>query len=112
MSFFEPQPTLSGHPNVFVLRAIMHDWSDKYAAKILMNLRAKAVTETKLLVLDSIVDFASPTVPDDAEIQVEGTELSDPPAPLLANLGQANVMAYGKDMAVRIACFERDHDIF
>lgn len=112
MSFFDSQPTLPGNPSVFILRTIMHDWSDKYANKILTNLRAKATSETRLLVLDSVIDFACPTTVDDIASGVRGAERSQPPAPLLANLGQANVMSYGMDLVVRIFSSKYDLSIY
>lgn len=103
---------LPGNPSVFILRLIIHDWSDKYASKILMNLRAKAVPETKLLVLDSILDFACHNTSDDIAVGVKGAERRNPPSPLLANFGQANAMVYDFDITVRLLSFEQGLSIY
>ena len=75
---------------------ILHDWSDKYCVQILKNLRAAAGPQTVLVVNDNIISYASPggrnveTIP--------GTATVPPPEPLLANKGEANIMAYLADM--------------
>lgn len=75
---------------------ILHDWSDKYCIDILKNLRAAAGPQTILVVNDNIISYASP----DAEYlkAIPGAEVTPPPAPLLANKGEANIMAYLADM--------------
>lgn len=75
---------------------ILHDWSDKYCIDILKNLRAAAGPQTILVVNDNIISYASP----DTEYlkAIPGAEVTLPPAPLLANKGEANIMAYLADM--------------
>lgn len=90
--FFDEQPVLPGEPGVFLLRNITHDWSDKYAVKILRQLRDAAIPSTKLVLISCITDYAC-RVPDDDEAEA-------PPAPLLANLGGANIFPYSFDLAV------------
>lgn len=89
--FFDEQPVLPGEPGVFLLRNITHDWSDKYAVKILRQLRDAAIPSTKLVLISCITDYAC-RLPDD--------EAEAPPAPLLANLGGANIFPYSFDLAV------------
>lgn len=77
---------------------IIHDWSDKYAVKLLKNLRAAAGPNTKLVLIDSIVNYAC-EAPNNSGIL--GTESAEKvPAPLLPNLGGANLLAYEVDIVV------------
>lgn len=96
--FFEKQPKLPATPDVFLLRMIIHDWPDKYAVKILSQLRAAAGPRTKLLIVDCVVDYACDpstlgNLPAPAPV----------PAPLLPNLGGANLLTYSVDVNVSIS---------
>ncbi|KAJ6525736.1 O-methyltransferase [Mycena capillaripes] len=51
--FFTKQP--NSQASVFILRYILHDWSDALGLSILSNLRAAASATTKLLVVDFIL---------------------------------------------------------
>ncbi|KAI0697894.1 O-methyltransferase [Cytidiella melzeri] len=103
-SFFTgPQPIIS--PAVFFLRMILHDWSDKYCIQILKHLRAAAGPHTQLVVTDNIISYASPPSSSSSPSSTDpyksipgATPTSTPPAPLLANNGEANLMAYLSDM--------------
>ncbi|KAL5492808.1 hypothetical protein ACEPAI_4256 [Sanghuangporus weigelae] len=98
--FFKDQPTLPGPPDVFLLRWILHDWPDKYAIKILKNLRKAAIPgKTKLVIVESIMDYAceSEGVPVREAITAPA---KSPPAPLLPNLGGANMLSYAIDIVV------------
>jgi len=90
-NFFDEQPTLPGEPGVFLLRNITHDWSDKYAIKILRRLRDAATPSTKLVIISCITDYACRLPNDEAEA---------PPAPLLANFGGANIFPYSFDLSM------------
>ncbi|RPD57862.1 S-adenosyl-L-methionine-dependent methyltransferase [Lentinus tigrinus ALCF2SS1-6] len=89
-------------PSVFMLRLILHDWSDDDSRRILTRLRAAARPETKLLVGDLLLPFACR---DDADAD---TSASPSPAaepsfapdgsPLLPNLGKGNVHGYLLDI--------------
>ncbi|KAJ3555091.1 hypothetical protein NM688_g2768 [Phlebia brevispora] len=91
--FFTPQPVKE--PAVFMLRHILHDWSDKYALIILKQLRAAAGPHTQLLVIDYTVQYACV---DASTRDIPGTEIQLPPAPLLANQGAAGAMPYYVDV--------------
>ncbi|KAG7451652.1 S-adenosyl-L-methionine-dependent methyltransferase [Guyanagaster necrorhizus] len=92
---FTPQPDLGSAVDVFVLRGILHDWADSYAIQILGHLRAAAKPQTKLVVIDIILE--SPChVPDTKTIK--GCKPRPVPEPLLANMGAANTMAYSMDV--------------
>ena len=75
-----------------MLRIIIHDWSDKYAIRILRRLRDAAAPSTKLVIIGCITDYACRFPKDKAE--------ASPPEPLLANLGGANIFPYSLDLAV------------
>ncbi|EMD40179.1 hypothetical protein CERSUDRAFT_151192 [Gelatoporia subvermispora B] len=81
---------------VFLLRCVIHDWSDHYATTILQMLRASATPDTRLMIVDPLIRYACP-----AELQntdVPGVEWHDAPAPLLPNMGIAgNFMPYHVD---------------
>ncbi|KAI0695021.1 O-methyltransferase [Cytidiella melzeri] len=85
--FFAPQPVKG--PAVFMMRCILHDWSDDYAIKILRQLRSAADTTTQLLIGDSIVSYAC-TPPENMNSVSATTEAAFPP-PLLANRGNSTV---------------------
>ena len=102
LDFFDKQPALPGTPDVFILRQIVHDWSDKYVIKLLKNLRSVATTKTKLLVIDTIIEYAC-KIPKSSTLSVKGLETPIPPEPLLPNLGGANLTPYTVDLVV--SCF-------
>lgn len=62
--FFAPNP-VSG-PSIFLLRSVLHDWSDERATTILRHLFAAMGPETKLLIVETIVR-APGTLPASAE---------------------------------------------
>lgn len=93
MDFFKAQPKSSRKPDVYLLRQIIHDWSDKYCVQLLKNLSAEAGPNTKLLIVDDVVDYSCNS----------GNE-PGPPAPLLHNLGGANLLPYSVDIIVSSAC--------
>jgi hypothetical protein len=90
--FFTPQP--QNGAAVFLMKQIMHDWSDEYCIKILTQLSAAAAPETTLLLLESIMQLAS----SDPNAE-EGVQ--EAPAPLLPNYGAVNDLGYSGDMVVR-----------
>lgn len=57
-NFFDPQPVRNA--DVFLMRYIIHDWSDKYASTILDRLREAATPTTKLYVIDKIIPYLCP----------------------------------------------------
>ncbi|KAI0318584.1 S-adenosyl-L-methionine-dependent methyltransferase [Amylostereum chailletii] len=91
--FFTAEPVKNA--DVFLLRMILHDWSDKYCVKILRNLRDAAMPSTRLLIVDSLIGYACA---DDSIKDIPGALLPSPPAPLLSNLGHTATIAYYLDM--------------
>ena len=93
--FFQPQPVANA--DVFLLYTVLHDWSDKYAAKILRYLRNAAMPSTQLLIVDNLMSYACA---DDSNQGIFGVEIQLPPSPLLANYGYAGAISYYEDMAM------------
>ncbi|KZV65080.1 S-adenosyl-L-methionine-dependent methyltransferase [Peniophora sp. CONT] len=88
--FFTPQPQKNAR--VFILGAVLHDWSDDYALKILKPLREAATPETELVVVDSLLQYLA----DDSNVaDIPGSEREKPPAPLLPAL---DTMSYAGDI--------------
>jgi len=56
--FFAPGAIPSGHDR-YVMQAIMHDWADDKAGIILRNVRGAMTPESRLWVIDSILDPAA-----------------------------------------------------
>jgi hypothetical protein len=96
--FFTAQPITNA--SVFLLKQIMHDWSDFYASKILVELRKVATSDTKLVLVDSLMPFACRYPKSDAKNAVPGAVPQEAPEPLLANYGAANEMGYNGDLTM------------
>ncbi|PPQ95287.1 hypothetical protein CVT26_014861 [Gymnopilus dilepis] len=94
--FFKPQQKRD--VSVFLLKQILHDWSDEYCVKILKNLRSAASSGTKLVILESIMPFACHDPSADQAQGIPGAVPREAPAPLLANFGAVNEMGYNADI--------------
>ncbi|KAF9042839.1 S-adenosyl-L-methionine-dependent methyltransferase [Hymenopellis radicata] len=94
--FFKLQPR-DHTVSIFLLKQIMHDWSDSYCVKILTQLRSAASANTKLILVESIIPFACH---DSGEDSVPGAVPHEAPEPLLANYGAVNEMAYSMDIGM------------
>ncbi|RPD58012.1 S-adenosyl-L-methionine-dependent methyltransferase [Lentinus tigrinus ALCF2SS1-7] len=75
-------------PSVFMVRLVLHDWSDDDSRKILSRLRAAAGPDTKLLIGDMLLPFACH---DDTSPE---SSFAPKDSPLLPNLGKGNVHGY------------------
>ena len=100
MDYLEPQPTLPHEPDVFLLRHVLHNLSDKYAGVLLKNLRKAAHPKTTLLAIDYIIQYTCP-LPEGSPYDHLGYKPPAAPAPLLPNFGVAASMPYGLDLQVR-----------
>ncbi|KAF7345187.1 hypothetical protein MSAN_01895200 [Mycena sanguinolenta] len=96
-NFHTPQPILNAA--VFMLRYIVHDWSDERAVNILRHLRDAAQPTTKLVVIDTILVSAA-RVPDSGEEAIPGLARPSAPAPLLPNWGVAKSEVYCYDLTM------------
>ncbi|KAJ7720965.1 S-adenosyl-L-methionine-dependent methyltransferase [Mycena maculata] len=93
--FFKPQPQTTA--SVFLLKQIMHDWSDEYCVKILTQLWEAATPTTTLLLMDSIIPLACHDPNAEGPNAIPGACTKEAPTPLLANYGGANDMVYNAD---------------
>ncbi|CCM07046.1 uncharacterized protein FIBRA_09366 [Fibroporia radiculosa] len=94
--FFEEQSQKNAA--VFLLKQILHDWSDSYAIRILRRLADAANTGTKLVLIENIVPYAC----RGDVVHIPGAENQDAPTPLLPNLGQANALVYDYDLSMYV----------
>ncbi|KAG6860898.1 hypothetical protein C0995_006337 [Termitomyces sp. Mi166 len=95
-NFFEPQTT-SRNVSVFLLKQILHDWSDEYCVKILTHLRAAAGDDTRLLLIESLIPYACHDPGSEAGHAIAGSVFQEAPRPLLANYGAVNGLPYHLD---------------
>ncbi|KAF7349633.1 hypothetical protein MSAN_01689400 [Mycena sanguinolenta] len=95
--FHTPQPVPDAA--VFMLRYIMHDWSDELVVNILRHLRDVAQPTTKLVVVDKIVAGAA-RVPDSEKEAIPGATRPSAPAPLLPNWGVGKAELYYYDLTM------------
>ncbi|KAK1229446.1 hypothetical protein PQX77_007494 [Marasmius sp. AFHP31] len=96
--FFTPQPKSSRNASVFMVKQVLHDWSDQYCVKVLKQLRAAATPDTTLLVLESILPYACHDPSADDNKGIPGAVPKEAPPPLLANYGAANELGYLADI--------------
>ncbi|KAE9402942.1 O-methyltransferase [Gymnopus androsaceus JB14] len=92
--FFETQPQTSA--SVFLLKQIMHDWSDRYAACILRRLRDAAMPAT-ILCLNEALNLHTCPAP---LLPIPGAHIPSPPSPLLTNLGPAKARTNVMDLVM------------
>ncbi|KAF7358292.1 hypothetical protein MVEN_00878500 [Mycena venus] len=93
--FFTPQPVKDAA--IFLLRYIIHDWTDAQAVTILKHLRESATATTQLVLLEKIIPVAS----TEAHCHViPGAQHQHAPPPLLPNWGEASAEIYFYDMTM------------
>jgi len=95
-NFFGPQPVKAA--DVYLLRAILHDWADEECIVILKNLHDAAGPNTHLLVMDAVIDHACHDIGDIGIGAVEGAFPKPFPPPLPANGGRAAEFSLNLDM--------------
>lgn len=100
--FFAPQPV--NDVDIFLLRYILHDWSDPKAIEILRRLREVAIPgKTRVVVIDGVIQHACAVdqkhIYGAEGIAFEGSdERSEVPAGLLPNLGRGGARNYLLDL--------------
>ncbi|KAI0320587.1 O-methyltransferase [Amylostereum chailletii] len=100
--FFTPQPITDAA--IFLLRMVLHDWSDSYALKILKHLRAAASQHTRLMVIEHILAYTcrqSSSSVDEVR-GISGGAIDPAPTPLLANFGLANSRVHLADLQLSL----------
>ena len=96
--FFEKQPIQNAE--VYILRAIIHDWSDAYAGKILKRLREASGPKTRLLCIDKIIPYACRAPEESFGSSIPGLVKDSAPEPLFANFCSSNPAPFNGDMNV------------
>jgi hypothetical protein len=91
--FYKPQ--IAQNPAVYMCGMILHDHGKTRAKQILTHLRNGAGRDTKLLVIDQVVQYAClGETTHDVTRGIKGARPMPAPPPLLSNLGKANAIAY------------------
>ncbi|KAJ6626054.1 O-methyltransferase [Mycena sp. CBHHK59/15] len=93
--FFTPQPVRNA--DVFLMRYIIHDWTNTQAVSILKHLREAAMATTKLVLIEKIVPVASG---DELGQEIPGATRPRAAYPLLSNWGIATAELYMYDMTM------------
>ncbi|KDQ09293.1 hypothetical protein BOTBODRAFT_164961 [Botryobasidium botryosum FD-172 SS1] len=96
--FFEAQPVVGA--DVYHLRAILHDWADPLAIKILRNIRHAATSTSKLVIRDQLIAYACDAPPS----AIPGAQIDPAPTPLLPNWGLASSTNYIFDIHMLTCC--------
>ena len=68
-SFFDPQPAENKNVAVWLLRMIMHNWPDAECIKILKNIRASCNKDTRIVIVDNIMLYASRSQEDENQLR-------------------------------------------
>jgi len=92
--FFEEQPV--NDASVFLLRAVIHDWPDHYAKRILANLRPATIADTKLILIEHILRYTCRS--EEYSKKIPGADEPEAPEPLLPNFGVAGGREYVVDL--------------
>ncbi|KAJ7457536.1 O-methyltransferase [Mycena galericulata] len=97
--FFEPQPVKDA--DVFMLRHVVHDWSDERTVKMLQRLRDVAKPTTQLVIIENIMPLVSGAESDIPRVKsIPGAIRSPAPSPLLPNYGVSSAQLYYYDITV------------
>lgn len=92
----------SGPKTVYLMRQIIHDWPDELALKILANIKAKMHSDSKVIILDTLLQPAIPSsqgAPDDDLVE----QLGPVPFPLYRSGGVTGTFNQRIDLEVNVA---------
>ncbi|KAJ6518001.1 O-methyltransferase-domain-containing protein, partial [Mycena vitilis] len=101
-NFLEPQPATNAA--AFLLRHVVHDWSDTNLVIMLTHLRTAALPTMKLVIIYNITASASDGVsanPEVNRIPILGDPRKSASLPLLTNFGMAAAPFYYYHLTVR-----------
>ncbi|KIW05311.1 uncharacterized protein PV09_03836 [Verruconis gallopava] len=100
-SFFEKNPTTGA--DIYILRLVLHDWSDEYCIKILKGIKDSMATKSRLLIIEQVMNTT-----------LGSPDLQSAPAPLPANYGCYTRFSHSRDitMMASINGIERTPDEF
>ena len=90
--FFDPNPVIGA--DVYWLRYILHDWSDDYCVRILINIRTAMRSHSRLLICEQVMHTTAPRPAETAGIARAA------PAPLPANYGYWARYSHQLDIAM------------
>ncbi|ESK86937.1 hypothetical protein Moror_3379 [Moniliophthora roreri MCA 2997] len=107
--FFTEQPQKDA--SVFLVKHVLHNWSDEDCQKMLSRLRDAARPDTKLLVLEIIMPYVCHQDTQGKKSVIPGATPREAPKPLLANFGSVNEFAYVLDMLVFSLCNSEERTI-
>jgi len=80
-NFLESQPIKNA--DVYILKLIVHDWSNKYAQIILQRLREAAGPHSRLIIMDKIIPYICPPSETLDEVSIPGFMKPDLPEPIV-----------------------------
>lgn len=92
----------SGPKTVYVMRMIIHDWPDAECLKILENIKSKMQKDSKLIVLDTLLQPAVVSGKDEAKDDLV-EELGEIPYPLCRSGGVTGNLVQRVDQEVNAA---------
>ncbi|KAF8641330.1 hypothetical protein AX16_010028 [Volvariella volvacea WC 439] len=108
--FFTKQPHKDA--DIFLMKHIVHDWSDNYARVILRNLRDSAQPHTRLILLEGLIPYACHDNTKSRDgTEIPGSKMAEAPAPLLANYGGQMDYIYYLDMAMYTVCNSQERTV-
>lgn len=80
-NFFDSQPIKNA--DVYMLKFIIHDWSNKYSQIILRRLREAAAPHSRLVIVDKIIPYICPPSESKEGISIPGTLKPELPEPIV-----------------------------
>ncbi|KLO06094.1 S-adenosyl-L-methionine-dependent methyltransferase [Schizopora paradoxa] len=110
-NFFDSQPIANA--DVYMLKFIIHDWSNKYSEIILCRLREAAGPHSRLVIVDKVIPYiCSPSESND-EFSIPGILKPDLPAPIV-NMSGGITYPHLSSVVMMLYCNgqERTHDAF
>ncbi|KLO06095.1 S-adenosyl-L-methionine-dependent methyltransferase [Schizopora paradoxa] len=80
-NFFESEPIKNA--DVYMLKFIIHDWSNKYSHIILKRLREAAAPHSRLIIVDKIIPYICPPSEVNEDVSVPGVWKPELPEPIV-----------------------------